>query len=257
LTLELLKEPDSKLAAKTIQDALQHTRLIMVVGRCTVLYKGRATSSLELGERLLIIKQDRALLIHRPYGYQPVNWQPSGCRFEISADDSKLRIRAIRQTPAETIIATFDQLMFVAAATLVDSGEFSLDASEEDMQKAIVAKPEVIETGFKVIEYEKRVEPGFVDVYGTDSKGRLVVIEIKRKPAGKEATLQLARYVKAMSKGSMKPIRPILAAPSLVKGTQRLLQTMGIEFHRIDPKQCVKILKEANREEVGRLSRWI
>ncbi len=257
MTLELLKEPDPKLAAKTIQDALQHTRLIMVVGRCTVLYKGRATSSLELGERLLIIKQDRALLIHRPYGYQPVNWQPSGCRFEISADDSKLRIRAIRQTPAETIIATFDQLMFVAAATLVDSGEFSLDASEEDMQKAIVAKPEVIETGFKVIEYEKRVEPGFVDVYGTDSKGRLVVIEIKRKPAGKEATLQLARYVKAISKGSMKPIRPILAAPSLAKGTQRLLQTMGIEFHRIDPKQCAKILKEANREEVGRLSRWL
>jgi len=257
MTLELLKEPDPRMAAKIIQDALQHARLAIVVGRCTVIYKGRATSSLEPGERLLTIKQDRALLIHRPYGYQPVNWQPSGCRFEISADDSQLRIRAIRQNPAETIIATFDQLTFVAAVAMKDSGEFSLDASEEEMQKAIVAKPDVIEVGFNVIEYEKRVEPGFVDVYGTDTKGRLVVIEIKRKPAGKEAALQLAKYVKAISEVSAKPVRPILVAPSLVKGIQRLLQTMGIEFHRIDPKECVKILKEVNREEVGRLSRWI
>lgn len=257
MTVDLLREPNPEMAARSIQSALGLERFILIAGRCSVLYKGRASSSLEPGERVLIIKKDGSLLIHRSSGWKPVNWQPPGCRFEISADEDHLRIRAIRQNPPETIIATFDQLSLVVAMALKDSGEFSLDATEEDMQRTILTKPEIIEPGFRVIEYEKRVEPGFVDVYGTDRDGKLVVIEIKRKAAGKDAVFQLAKYVKAISEASTKPIRPILAAPSLMKGTQRLLHTTGIEFHRLDPKQCAKVLKEVDKEEVGRLSRWI
>jgi len=257
LTFDLLEAPQPELAAKTIQSALQQEKFIIVVGRCTVRYKGRATSSLDTGERLLAIKQDRALLIHRPYGYQPVNWQPPGCRFEISTDNDELRIRAIRRSPPETISVSFDQLKLIAAMALKDLAEFFLDASEEDMQRAIIARPEIVERGLRVIEYEKRVEPGFVDVYGIDQDGRLVIIEIKRKAAGREAIFQLAKYVKATSEGVGRSIRPILVAPSIAKGIQRLLQTMRVEFRKLDPKQCAKILAEVDKGEEERLSRWI
>jgi RecB family endonuclease NucS len=63
------------------------------------------------------------------------------------------------------------------------------------MQKAILLEPSLLEEDFKPISYEKKVEPGFVDVYGVDKKGRFVVVEIKRKTAGKEAALQLAKYI--------------------------------------------------------------
>ncbi len=36
-----------------------------------------------------------------------------------------------------------------------------------------------------------------MDVYGEDKNGKLVVIEVKRKTAGKDAALQLARYIDA------------------------------------------------------------
>jgi hypothetical protein len=147
--------------------------------------------------------------------------------------------------------------MLVVAVTLEDHGAFSLDASEEDMQKAIVVKPALIETGLRVIEYEKRVEPGFVDVHGIDSQGRLVVIELKRKSAGKEAILQLAKYVKAMSRMSRRPIRPVLVAPSIMRGTQRLLKATGIEYRRLDPKECAEVLEKLKEKRIDGLGRWM
>jgi len=68
---------------------------------------------------------------------------------------------------------------------LKDEGKFNLYASEEDMKKAIFLKPELTEEGFKIIEFEKKVEPGFIDVYGIDKNGNLVIIEVKRRIAGK------------------------------------------------------------------------
>jgi RecB family endonuclease NucS len=96
-----------------------------------------------------------------------------------------------------------------------------------------------------------------VDVYGIDRDGRLVIIEIKRKAAGKDAVVQLAKYVKAIDEMSEMSIRPILVAPSISKGTHKLLFTMGVEFRRVDPKQCAKILEADDKTEVERLSRWI
>jgi hypothetical protein len=138
----------------------------------------------------------------------------------------------------------FDRIQMVSALSLVDSGEFSLYASEEDMQKAILLKPSLLEDGFKPMSYEKRVEPGFVDVYGVDKNGKLVVVEIKRKTAGKEAALQLAKYIEAVKSKADREVRGILAAPNIAKDVQRLLVTLGLEFKALDPRKCSEVLKK-------------
>ena len=140
---------------------------------------------------------------------------------------------------------TFDSILMVSALSLNDSGEFLLHASEEDMHKAILIKPSLLEEGFKPISYEKKVEPGFVDVYGVDKDGKLVVVEVKRKTAGKEAVLQLARYIDAIKVKANRELRGVLVAPSLGKDVQRLLVTMGLEFKALDPKECAQVLKKA------------
>ncbi len=118
------------------------------------------------------------------------------------------------------------------------------------MHKAILLKPALIEEGLKPISYEKKVEPGFVDIYAEDSTGKLVVIEVKRKTAGKEAAIQLSRYINAIKEKADRQIRGILVAPNLKKEAQRTLLNLNIEFKTLDPKKCAEILKKTNDKKL-------
>ena len=241
----VLVDPMPAEAQTLIEKALAARKTIVIAGDCHVHYSGRANSTLDPGERLLIIKQDGALLVHRPTGYEPVNWQPPGCVFHVQKKDKTVEIHGIRQKPRENVKVQFDSIFMVSALSLKDSGEFLLSASEEDMHKAILVRPSLIEESFKPISYEKKIEPGFVDVYGVDKNGKLVVVEVKRKVAGKEAVLQLAKYIEAIKGKADREVRGILVAPSLGKNVQRLLATLGLEFKQLDPKKCAEVLKKA------------
>jgi endonuclease len=237
-------------AASAIQKAFAQRRTLIVAGNCRVRYSGRASSTLEPGERLLIIKQDGALLVHRPVGYEPVNWQPSGSVFHAETKNGTLEIHGVRQKPRESVTVTFDAVFMVSALNLADSGAFLLHASEEDMHKALLLKPSLLEEGFKPISYEKHIEPGFVDIYGEDINGKLVVVEVKRKAAGKEAALQLSRYIESIKGKANRELRGVLAAPSLGKDVQRMLATLGLEFKALDPKKCAEVLKKAENAKL-------
>ncbi len=230
---------------RVVKEALSQRKTLLLIGSCWVDYKGRANSRLELGERVVLIKEDGSVLVHRPSGYEAVNWQPPGCIFHSRAKEGVLLITAIRRAPAESLRIHFNGLYLIAALKLRDTGEFSLYASEEDMQKAVLMKPSLIERGFKPVSFEKRVAPGFVDVYGIDSEGKLVVVEIKRKAAGRDAALQLSRYVKAVERIANRDVRGVLAAPDMTKGTQKLLATLGLAFKPLDPRKCAEILHKS------------
>jgi hypothetical protein len=242
--------PNVAEAEKAIKNAVSKHKTLLVIGNCWVHYRGRAKSKLEPGERMLIVKEDGSLLVHRPIGYEPVNWQPPGCIFQTQAKDSILEIRSVRQNPAESVKVFFDKISMVLALSLADSGEFSLYASEEDMQKAILLEPSLLEEGFKPISYEKKVEPGFIDVYGVDKNGKLVVVEIKRKTAGKIAAIQLAKYIDAVKSKANREVRGILVAPNIAKDVQRLLATLGLEFKSLDPRKCAEILKRSETRKL-------
>jgi RecB family endonuclease NucS len=231
-------------AAAVIEKAFVQRKTLIMAGKCSVHYEGRAKSTLEPGERLLIIKEDGSLLVHRPVGYEPVNWQPSGSVFHVQSKPNAIEVHAVRQKPRENVRVTFNEVFMVSALSLMDSGEFALHASEQEMHKAILLKPSLLEEGFKPISYEKKVEPGFVDVYGVDKQGKLVVVEVKRKTAGKDAVLQLSRYIEAIKGKADRELRGVLVAPSLGKDVQRLLVTLGLEFKALDPKKCAKVLKK-------------
>ncbi len=264
LKVESAQNPDLERAADMIMDAVRKRRAVLIVGRCWVDYLGRASSRLGRGERIIMIKEDGALLIHRPRGYEPVNWMPGGevayhveagpyqssDRREASGCSMVLRIKSVRRRPRETLNIFFDEVYFVSVLNLTDHGEFSLYASEEDMQRAILAQPSLIEDGLRMISYEKKVDPGFVDVYGIDKEGRIVVIEIKRRTAGKEAALQLARYVESIKASTNRDVRGILVAPGIAKGVQRLLTVLGLDFKQLDPKRCVEVIKRSRGDDL-------
>jgi endonuclease len=242
--LAALANPTLTEAAAAIEKALNQRRTLVVAGKCHVHYVGRAKSTLEPGERLLIIKADGSLLVHRPTGYEPVNWQPAGSVFHVQTNNVELEIHGVRQKPRESVRVAFDKVFLVSALNLSDSGDFLLNATEDDMHRAILLKPDLLEEGFKPISWEKHVEPGFVDIYGEDKNGKLVIVEVKRKTATKEAALQLAKYIEPIKAKVNRELRGVLAAPSLAKDVQRLLVTMGLEFKELDPKKCAEVLKK-------------
>ena len=249
----VLENPGVDKAAEFIREAVSERKVVVIVGNCWVSYRGRASSKLDPGERIVVIKEDGSVLVHRPAGYEPVNWQPAGCLFQTRVVESVLHVRAIRRKPSESIKISFDHVYLLSAMSLVDRGEFSLYASEKDMQKAIILEPSILEEGLKPITYEKKVEPGFVDVYGIDRNGKLVVVEIKRKTAGRDAVLQLAKYVDFVKTMTNREVRGVLAAPRLARNVQRLLVTLGLEFKALDPKKCAEVL---HRSETRKLAEF-
>ena len=249
--VESLENPTNEKAAEFVKLAVSEHKTVILVGNCWVDYKGRASSTLESGERIVMIKEDGSVLVHRPTGYVPVNWQPSGCMFQTKVKDGNLQVRATRRKPHESVTIFFDNVFLVSSMRLLDRGEFSLHASEADMQKAILIDPSIFEENFTPISYEKKVEPGFVDVYGIDTNGKLVVVELKRKTAGRNAALQLAKYVDCIKTIANRELRGVLVAPSLAKGVQTLLDSLGLEFKSLEPKKCAEILQRSETKKLA------
>jgi hypothetical protein len=163
----------------------------------------------------------------------------------MSLEDGKLlRIIATRQKPKESLQLLFDDVGMIASLNLADKGEFAMHVTEEQMKQAIILDPSLVEHGLKLIAEERRMgDSGFTDVYAEDHDGRLVVIEIKRNAASREAVLQLNRYIETLRKRVNRPVRGILAAPDVRSGTATLLASLGYEFKAISPEKCFQTLK--------------
>jgi len=243
--------PKLKEAYKLLRDGVSKRLTVILIGDFKVEYEGRAASTLDFGERILIIKRDGAVLVHRSEGYEPVNWQPGGGIIHVLLDEERLTVRAIRKNPLEVLKICFRKVYALLLLRLEDVSEFHLYASEEEMREAVLANPSLIEEGFKPISFEKKVKPGFIDVYGVDSKGRLVVVELKRSPAGREAVLQLARYLESLKGEAGRKIRGILAAPGLRKGAQKMLEKLDMEYKHLDPKLCFETLRKWKHRKIS------
>jgi endonuclease len=253
----VLVSPELDEARSELVRALEGRMMVTMVANCTVSYSGRTGSDMGQGERLVVMKGDGCVLIHRGRDYQPVNWQPSGCVFQTRIERGRLVVKAVRPSPLETLTIEMDRVEFLGAFRLKDEAEFVLHSSEEEMQKAILVEPELIERGLRVIDFEKKVAPGFVDVYGIDSQGNTVVIEIKKDPAGAAAVKQLVEYLRYFSPAEGKKLRPIIVAPSLAKGVQPMVERMRIEFKPLTLQKSLETLQRHARSDQKALKGWL
>ncbi len=239
--------PSTREALEIFKEALRNREIIMVVGQCTVEYEGRASSTLSRGERLLIIKQDGAILIHRPNGYKPVNWQPAETQSKAYDINDTLFIEIVRRHPREKVRIAFESLKTILSDKLVDEGEFYLHASEKDMQRAIFLDPNIVEIGLTNLKVEKEHPKGYIDVLAKDSEGRTIVLEIKRKKGTRTDVLQMHKYVSEYRKTNPS-VRGILVAPSISKKAHILLDQLNLEFKSLSPKKCDEILRRKSKE---------
>jgi RecB family endonuclease NucS len=235
--LETLTRPSNEDARDLIAAAIEAGVLATVVGRCTVDYEGRATSTLGAGERHVMLKPDGAALVHTDEGQQPVNWQPPDCDHEAVLDDGDLVVESHRQTPEEHLAVRFESVLHVGTYPLTDEEDLSLAGTEDDLRDRILADPELVEDGFEPLATERSTPAGAVDVFGEDADGRTVVVELKRRRVGPDAVGQLGRYVDALERElhAETDVRGILVAPSVTDRARRLLAERGLEFVAAEP----------------------
>jgi endonuclease len=255
--MPVLVSPSLEEARKHLAAGIEARNLVVLVASCSVEYSGRTGSHLGEGERLIVVKGDGCILVHRGREYQPVNWQPSGCIIQAQMSNGMLVLKAIRPSPLESLTLVLRDVQFLGTFHLLDSAEFVLHASEQEMQRAIILQPEIIEPGFKILDHEKKVPPGFVDVYGVDRGGNTVVIEIKKDPAGIPAIKQLLEYLKYLRAAQGKRLRPMIVAPSVAKGSQSTLARSGIEFKQLTLQKAVEILQRHVRSDQQALKSWL
>lgn len=240
----VIENPSLDEALSAIKSGLSRHRTVLTTGVFTVDYDGRASSRLEEGHRIAIFKPDGSALIHRPRDYSPVNWQPPGSIFSTKLKDNVLEVRVYRRKERETMRIFFKKFSLIAVLDLIDIADFSLYATEKDMQEAILFKPELLEKGFRPIKKEKAVDPGFIDILGYDKNNVLTVIEIKRNKATKEAVEQLKKYVDVIDLDESRQVRAILVAPEIAKNAEIKLKLYGYEFKSLTPQTAAEVLKQ-------------
>ena len=244
MVLSVKTNPTLADTAEMLEEAFRARRLVLLIGNCRVDYEGRASSTLDWGERIAIVKQDGSVLIHRPTGYEPVNWQPPKCMVSVRLEDGSLVVTATRQQPKEAVSIEFKEITLATTGSLTDDGEFALHVTEEQMKQAILSVPDLVEAGLKPLQEEKSLgEAGFTDIIAEDKNGNLVIIELKRIAASKDAVMQLQRYLDTLRKRINRPIRGMVVAPELRRNAQPLLESLKLEFVRLAPEKCFKVLK--------------
>jgi RecB family endonuclease NucS len=239
VTEELLTAiaPDTEEALALVETGKERGLLCTLFGRCRVVYEGRASSRLDPGDRLVVLKPDGTVLVHTDEGQQPVNWQPPGCTHEASIEGGEFVVRSHRSNPAEELVVRFERLHHATAYEVTDPADLALTGTEEDLRQRLLDDPELLEPGFEPRATERETPAGAVDIYGEDADGNVVVVELKRRRVGPDAVSQLNRYVEALERDLHvgTTVRGVLVAPSVTDTARRLLAERDLEFVSLAP----------------------
>lgn len=222
---------------------LRRKSTIIFISKCEVHYQGRGRSYLEPGDRLIIIKEDRSVLIHRAKGYKPVNWQPSGSQISIRNKNSDLIITCVRVSPRERIEIVVHKVYAILVAKLTDVGKFHMHLTEEEMKQLLFKKLSlIIEDGMRGITMEKELKSGKIDIFARDTLGNYVVIELKKGRASERDVLQLNRYVVELRETNPN-IRGLLISPSITSKALELIKNLNLEYKKVSFRDLEKYLK--------------
>lgn len=222
--------PGPETIERVVREAGRDGAMVTILADCEVEYDGRSGGSLAPGERLVVVKPDGTLLVHRPSGHQPVNWMPAGATVRVEEDEGSPLLYARRSNPNEYLRVYLHEAYQLTRFDADDPATYRERGTEAEMHEYVERNPETaIEAGFRVVEHERETTYGYLDFYGEDDAGRPVVVEVKRRGATLNDVDQLKRYVGLYAE-SNPAVRGLLVAPSASDRVRRTLRDAGLEF---------------------------
>jgi len=233
---------------RVLEATLNKNETIAFFCVCKVFYSGRAEAELEEGERLIIIKSDNTLLVHQPEGSSPINYMKNDSSIELFKDKKHLLLKSHNKKFKDYLDIEIISVSNFSSKKLDDGKKLVLVGTEKDMSNMIKERPELISKDFSPLSREEHTKFGFIDVFGHDKKGNLIIIECKRYVAGLSAVQQLRRYVeKIMELKGLKAtqVKGIIAAPEIAKNAEEMMKKWKFKFVRVNPpKRMEKFNKD-------------
>jgi len=220
----------------TLNKALKKGEMVVFSSTCEISYRGRAESFLPRGDRVIIIKPDKTLIVHQPSGSAPVNYMKQQSEHLILRDGDAVYLRSSNPALKEELSLRIEKMHFFNTARLEDGEKIQLAGTEKDMSDYLYEHPDLIEAGFKPLSREEHTKYGFIDLFGFDKDGTLVVVECKRYRADLSAVTQLRRYVEKVKKEKgIKRCRGIIAAPEISANALKMLHDWGYSYKKVHP----------------------
>ena len=238
---------------ESLQKSINSNETSVALCRCFIKYSGRAEAELDEGDRVIIIKSDNTLLVHQTEGSNPINYMKADSKIDLIDidyhDEKALLIQSYNQKYKDYLDVIIKEVYSFQSRKLEDGRKLVLVGTEQDMSDMIKDNPYVISEDFKPLSREEHTRFGFIDVFGHDSKGNLLVVECKRYTAGHDAVQQLRRYVEKIAelKGiSLNNIKGIIAAPDMASNAKYMLEKWSFSFVCVNPP---KRLEKYNKSQ--------
>ncbi|PSN83699.1 hypothetical protein B9Q01_03905 [Candidatus Marsarchaeota G1 archaeon OSP_D] len=245
IPVRVFTNPSFAEVAEAISSAASKGRAMVILGSCEVRVRGKTNAQLGSGERIVILKEDGSVLVHQVWGNKPVYHEPPGALVYATADAKSVTLFAERRLVDEIMEVVFSTVYMLAELRFKDEPTSEFVGIEATMREAVVYLPEIVERGLSVISQDFSIKSGFVDLLALDNRERLVAIGFKSKSAKTADVNQLIAYVSRLRALSQKrKVRGILVAPGINKSARKLLNDSGLEFKRVDPERCVKLVEE-------------
>lgn len=227
---------------------LQNQQVIIISARCKINYKGRVEAELGMGDRIILIKKDKTLLVHQPEGNNPINYMKKGTNHSFKKTGSVHFLTSINRESKEYLDIYIEKVYFHNIQDLQDGRKQTLAGNEKDMSDWLYQNPEIIEAGFTPLNREEHTKYGFIDVFGHDKNGVLTIVECKRYKADLSAVTQLRRYVEKMKKTKgVNRIRGIIAAPDITANALTMLTDWGFTLLRVEPPKRLMQTKDQTK----------
>jgi len=212
-------------------------RMLILAGSCTAFFDGRIKSTLELGERILIIKKDLSILMHGVSGVKPLNWQkPKQGPISFIKEKNELVMHTKRKKTEEELWIRFRSIDFVILWAGSDFSSLEIYGDESDLVKYLVEHPSIIEKDLQILSTEFPTDVGYVDIKALDNKKKLLIIEVKKRKTTPSDAFQLKRYKDYFEKIEKKKVRAMLIAPSFPDKVRKYLENNDLESKEIDWK---------------------
>ena len=209
---------------------------LMAFVTCKITYSGRAEAELDWGERMIIIKQDNTLLIHQPENGNPINYLKAGSKISVSIEKEALILEAENTASKDYILVEITEIHDAMHKRLEDGKKQILAGTEAEMSDMIRDNPDLISEDFTPLSREEHTKYGFIDVFGHDKNGKLIVVECKRYAASLSCVTQLRRYVERIKElKGVTQVTGVMASPKITPNAQKMLQDWGLSWKRVIP----------------------
>lgn len=169
---------------------------------CGVEYSGRGKTTSSRGNRLIMLKSDGTVLIHRDKGIIAMNYMGGTKKSDVTESIVDGQLHIIAKANDETIDVTIYDMAFDMTFDDMDEEGDALTrhGTERQMQAWLSRQTNFSSTfgdGCTFLEREWQTGKGPVDLLGIDPDGRLMLIETKRR-AKMSDVYQVVRYETAV-----------------------------------------------------------